>query len=326
MGTLTISSTPWKLTSNAVGSRAITASATGPLSCCAAVTSSRVSSRSSPRRCSATIKVPFMERALLQPLLDALPDPPCDVGRTAGQDLRPLALRRREHAADPVGGLALLTRRHDLDLLLLGLLDRPQVRVARLVDAGLNRQQSRCIDLRDIEEAALQLAPDRGAPGTRIPLDSRHDGDTRKSEELGERRSRRRLHPIARLHAAEDEVRRFALRDRREQPRNGDRVGRPRIVDSDRPIGSHRETASHRVLDLSAADGDDDNLVALPAEALPDAERLLGRVRVPLVEREVEEVRVDIARIGGELDLVAENRDLLDANDDLHAATPFTRS
>src|SRR2546425_3346236 len=99
---LTISSTPWKLALNLVGSRAITATVTGPLSCCAAVTSSRVSSRSSPRRCSATIKVPFMERALLQPLLDDLPDPPCDLGRTAGQDLRPLTLRRREHTADPV--------------------------------------------------------------------------------------------------------------------------------------------------------------------------------------------------------------------------------
>src|SRR6266571_3921089 len=146
MGTLTISSTPSKFTSNSVGSRAITATVTGPPSCCAAVTSSRVSSRSSPRRCSATIKVPFTERASLQPLLDDLPDPPCDVGRTAGQYLRPLTLGRREHAADPVGGLALLSRRHDCDLLLLGLFDRPQVRVARLVDAGLNRQQSRRVD------------------------------------------------------------------------------------------------------------------------------------------------------------------------------------
>src|SRR2546423_5055134 len=317
-----ISSTPWKLTSNTLGSRAITATVTGPLSCCAAVTSSRVSSRSSPRRCSATIKVPFMAAQSLQPLLDDLPDPPCDVGRTAGQDLRPLTLGRREHAADPVGGLALLSRRHDLDRLLLGLLDRPQVRVARLVDAGLNRQQSRRVDLRDVEEAALQLAPDRGATGTRIPLDPRHDGDTRKVEELRDRCPRRRLPPIPRLHAAEDEVRRFALRDRREQPRNGDRVGRPRIVDSDRPIGSHRETASHRILDLSAADGEDDDLVALAAEFLPDAQRLLSRVRVPLVEREVEVVRIDIARIPGELDLVAQNCDLFDANDDLHAAAP----
>src|SRR5205807_4360448 len=83
---------------------------------------------------------------------------------------------------------------------------------------------------------------------------------------------------------------------------------------------------SHGILDLRAADGEDDDLVALAAEFLPDAKRLLGRVRVPLVEREVEVVRIDIARIGGELDLVAENCDLLDANDDLHVATPFTRS
>src|SRR2546426_6582379 len=153
MGTLTLSSTPWKLMSNSFGSRAITATVTGPLSCCAAVTSSRVSSRSSPRRCSATIKVPFRGAHSLQPLLDDLPDPPCDVGRTTGQDLRALTLGRREHTADPVGGLALLGRRHDLDLLLLGLLDRPQIRVARLVDACLNRQQSRRVDLCEIVEA-----------------------------------------------------------------------------------------------------------------------------------------------------------------------------
>src|SRR5262245_30541475 len=135
--TLTISPTPWKRTSNRDGSCAITATATGSPSSRAAVTSSLVTSRSSPRRCSATIKVPLIEAHSLQPLLDNLLDLARDVGGGPVQHLRPRGLRRREHPADAVGRLALHVRRHDFDLLLLGLLDRPQRRVPRLVDAGL---------------------------------------------------------------------------------------------------------------------------------------------------------------------------------------------
>src|SRR2546426_2500288 len=142
-GTLTISSTPRKFTSSSDASRAITAIATGPPSSWAAVTSSHVTSRSSPRRCSATISVPLIGAHSLQALRDDLRDPPCDVGGGTVQQLRALALRRREHAADAVGGLAPLFGSHDLDLLLLGLLDRPQRRVARLVDARLGRPPRR---------------------------------------------------------------------------------------------------------------------------------------------------------------------------------------
>jgi hypothetical protein len=116
------------------------------------------------------------------------------------------------------------------------------------------------------------------------------------------------------------------VHNRGEQPRERDRVGRARAVDPDRAIRSHRETAPHRVLDVSIADGHDNDLVALGTQTLPRAKRFLRRVRIPLVEREVEVVRVDVERVVGELDLVAKNCDLLHANDDLHAAAmpPFT--
>src|SRR2546421_7495558 len=119
-----ISSTPRRLTSNRTGSFAITATATRSPSSCAAVTSSRVTSRSSPRRCSATTKVPFIGAHSLQPLLEDLFDPPSDVCGAAIQDLRALAFRRREHAPDTIGRVALVVRGRDVDLLLLGLLDR----------------------------------------------------------------------------------------------------------------------------------------------------------------------------------------------------------
>src|SRR5438874_8889594 len=157
------SSTPWRLTSNRRGSFAITATATRSPSSCAAVTSSRVTSRSSPRRCSATTKLPFIGADSFQPLLEDLLDPPRDVCGAADQDLRPLAFWRREHAPDPVGGVALVVRGHDVDLLLLGLLDRPQRRVPRLVDPRLDRQQRRRVDLGHVDQAALQLTMHGGA-------------------------------------------------------------------------------------------------------------------------------------------------------------------
>ena len=53
------------------------------------------------------------------------------------------------------GRLAEVAGLDDLDLLLLGLLDRAQGRVAGLVDAGLDRQHGRRVDLDDVDEAAL---------------------------------------------------------------------------------------------------------------------------------------------------------------------------
>jgi hypothetical protein len=91
-------------------------------------------------------------------------------------------------------------------------------------------------------------------------------------------------------------------------------------LDPDRAIGAHRKTATNRLLGVLVPDRDYDDLAL--TGAIPDLESLLGREAVPLVEGEVEEVRVDIPLVVGEFDLVAEGRHLLDADDDLHASSP----
>ncbi len=72
-------------------------------------------------------------------------------------------------------------RLDDLDLLLLRLLDRPQRRVARLVDARLDRQDGRGLDLADVDEPAFELALEDGLAGA-VPLDLLHDRDAREPE------------------------------------------------------------------------------------------------------------------------------------------------
>jgi hypothetical protein len=89
-------------------------------------------------------------------------------------------------------------------------------------------------------------------------------------------------------------------------------------VDADAAVGAHGEAAAHAVLGVLGADRDDDDLAAV---RLREAERLLGRVGVPLVEGVVEEVGIDVPLVLGELDLVAELGDLLYGNDDLQAST-----
>src|SRR5437588_3993159 len=305
MWTLTISSTPSRSTATRDGSRAMTATATGPPSSTAAVTSSRVTSRTLPWRCSATTNVPLIELRSLQPFLDDLLDSSGDVGRPAVEHLRSLLPRRHEHAADAEGGLPFLGRRHDLDLFLLGLLDRAERRVAGLVDARLDRQQGGKIDLRHVDEPALELAVDGGAGAACVPLDPRHDGNAREPEELGQGCAGGRLHGVARLDSAEDEIRRLALHDGCQQPRQRDRIRRARAVDADRAIRSHGETAPDRALGSSIADGHDDDLIPFGAEAFAGAKRLLGRVRIPLVEGEVQVVGADAEPAVCDLALVA---------------------
>src|SRR5919199_1418644 len=59
-----------------------------------------------------------------------------------------------------------------------------------------------------------------------------------------------------------------------------------------------------------------------PAVPLAEAQGLLGGARIPLVQRLVEVVGIDVPPIGGEPDLVAQNSYLLDANDNLHTTAP----
>src|SRR5207247_9265819 len=57
------------------------------------------------------------------------------------------------------------------------------------------------------------------------------------------------------------------------------------------------------------------------AESLADLDRLFGRARIPLVQRRVEVVGIDIPPVALEFDFVPEGLDLLDCDDDLQAGT-----
>ena len=73
------------------------------------------------------------------------------------------------------------------------------------------------------------------------------------------------------------------------------------------------------VLGALVPDGHHNDLAR--AGSLDEAQCLLGGVRVPFVQGEVEVVGIDIPLVFGELDFVAEDGDLLHADDDLQAST-----
>jgi hypothetical protein len=156
-------------------------------------------------------------------------------------------------------------------------------------------------------------------------LELRHDGDAGQRQQLRQRGSGRRLHRIARLDAGEDEVGALRPHDLGERAGHGDGVGSRQLVrpDTHAPVGPHGEGTAHRLLGLLGPDGDDDHLAV--AGGLAHAQGLLRRERVPLVERVVEVVGIDVPLVLGELDLVSEGRDLLDADDDLHRTTTTVR-
>jgi hypothetical protein len=90
-------------------------------------------------------------------------------------------------------------------------------------------------------------------------------------------------------------------------------------MDPDAPVGPHREAAPHRLFGVLGPDGDDHDLAVTGGFA--EAQRLLGRVGVPLVEGVVEVVGIDVPLVVGELDFVAEDGDLLDGDYDFQAGT-----
>ena len=182
---------------------------------------------------------------------------------------------------------------------------------------GLDGEERRRVDLDHVDEPALELAVDRRLAVAE--LDLRHDRDRRHVEEPGKGYAGRSLDGVARLHAREDEVGALALDDLGERAGDLDRVEPPFRLDADAAVGAHREAAPHGVLRVLVPDRHDDDLAG--ACGLDEAERLLGRVRVPLVQREVEVVGIDIPLVFGELDFVAEDGDLLHADDDLQAST-----
>jgi hypothetical protein len=142
------------------------------------------------------------------------------------------------------------------------------------------------------------------------------------------------LNRVARLDAAEDQVRALPTGD------GGERTGdRQRVsvvdalgVDPDGTVGAHREAAPERLGSLLVADGDHDDLAAgvgigvaacvAGGERLLDPERLLHGCDVPLVDCPLEVVRFDVTLVVGELDLVADDGNLLDTHDGFHRITP----
>ena len=140
---------------------------------------------------------------------------------------------RYEHPSHDVGGHTAVRGAANVDLHLLGLLDRPQVGVAGLVDAGLDRQQRGRVHLDAVHQAALELAVDNRLSGVRVVIDARDDRGARQVEQLGKRCAGRRLHRVAGLNAAEDELRSSACDHVGERPRDREWV-RPACLDPDR--------------------------------------------------------------------------------------------
>src|SRR5215217_3519338 len=93
-----------------------------------------------------------------------------DLGRAAVQHLRAFALRRDEHLADAGCWLAEIADRPNLDLLLLRLLDRPERRIARLVDPRLDGEHGGRVHLDHVNEPALELAVDGRLPVAQLDL------------------------------------------------------------------------------------------------------------------------------------------------------------
>ena len=88
-------------------------------------------------------------------------------------------------------------------------------------------------------------------------------------------------------------------------------------VDPDAAVGAHRERALHDLVGLVVAGGDGDDLAAV---GLAQGQRGLDRAGVPLVQGVVEEVGIDGAAVGRELEVVGHRADLLDAYEGLHQA------
>jgi hypothetical protein len=120
------------------------------------------------------------------------------------------------------------------------------------------------------------------------------------------------------LDPREDEVGRLARDDLCESPGGGDRIARFR-VDTHGTVGAHGKATPQRSLSLLVPDRHDDDLAL--AEPLTDLDRLLDGARVPLVQRAIEVVRIDIEAVRRELELVADDFGLLDSDDELQAGT-----
>jgi hypothetical protein len=250
-------------------------------------------------------------------LLDDLPDLLRDICRAAVQHFRAFALRRYEHLLDSVGGLVEIAGLAHVDLFFLRLLDRPQRRVAGFVDPRLDREERRGVHLDHVEETAFELPVDRRL--ALCQLDLRHDGHARQVEELGEHRPGRGLDRVRRLDAGEHEVGILGSNDFRERPGYLNRVELAFGIDADASVGSHGEATPHRLFAVYGPDGDDHDLAV--TGGLAEAQGLLGRIGVPLVEDVVEVVGIDVPLVVGELDFVAEDGDLLDRDYNFQAGT-----
>ncbi len=247
---------------------------------------------------------------------DELDDARGDHGRVVAERLGAGAARRRVEPQD-AGARGVGDGIPHLERLLGGLLDRAQRRVARLVDARLDRQHGGEVDRGRREHAALELAVDVGLAAREG--EPPHDRPAGPAEVAREGRAGGAVRLIRRLHAAEHEIGLLRAHDGRELRRDRDRVGEEAIagIHAQRAVGAHREAAPQRVLALVVADADQHDLAA--AGGLSEHEGLLDRRRVPVVESAVEVVRIDVRAVVDELDLVAEHRDLLHAHEHPHA-------
>ena len=248
-------STAERRSANRSGSWSITATrdaaAGSALSDSAALISSSDTSRSSPRRALGddedaahplirSFTISAIRSAIVGAAaehLGALAAPPAAPARAAASRPRPRSRPRRGRAR---------RRRRTSSGFSLRLLDRPQVRVARLVDPGLDRQQRRQADAQALDQAALELASTTTADAPAVVLERLDDGDARQVQIARERHPGGAVDGVAGLHAAEHEVGRLAARPR-PRARAPRRAGRRRQAvvcqTRTRAVGALRQAA-----------------------------------------------------------------------------------
>src|ERR1700676_3871593 len=128
------------------------------------------------------------------------------------------------------------------------------------------------------------------------------------------------------LHAGKQHIRRLALGHRRQNARDGNGIGvfNGACPPAHRAIRSLRQALAQRLIDLLGAHRDRDYFHRFSG-GLFDLDGLLQGEVVPFVQIADEKLRVDIAPVVADLEILVERRDLLDRHQNLHAGSASAR-
>ena len=171
--------------------------------------------------------------------------------------------------------------------------------------------------IRSISPPSSSRSTVAAPPSTVDLLDHR---DPRQPQQAGQRHAGGAVDRVGGLHAAQHQVRRLLAHDRREQPRDRQRVEHLVGRQVDRAVGAHRQHGQQPFARLVVADRDRDDLAV--ARVVAQLERGLHRERVPLVEVPLERVLLDRAPVVCEVEVLVRRRHLLDRHHDLHLERP----